>query len=331
MPPGGVWDEEKAAAYDLALCAAGIHPEACEEALDLTTDWLSWGTYGDDYYPAVFGRGGGLVAARAATDRLPLFMPLDMGAVPAPMSALERGLADLWRRTAGPMAPRARAEFRAAVTAMTESWMWELDNVRQNRIPDPVDYIEMRRMTFGSDLTMSLSRIGHGGALGPEVYRSRPVRAMEAAASDFACLLNDVYSYRKEIEFEGELHNAVLVVRKFLDCGGEEALRVVCSLMAARMAEFRYITETQLPALYEEFGLDAAARQALDGYVRELRDWLAGILNWHEGCRRYDEESLLRHFPEVTAAAAAPLPGPGWTGPAGLGTSGARLAVLLGR
>jgi germacradienol/geosmin synthase len=101
--------------------------------------------------------------------------------------------------------------------------------------------------------------------------------------------------------------------------------------MAARMAEFQYITETQLPALYEEFDLDAGAREVLDGYVRELRDWLAGILNWHEGCRRYDGESLLRHFPEAAAAADAPVPGPGWTAPAGLGTSGARLAVLLGR
>jgi germacradienol/geosmin synthase len=331
MPPGGVWDEEKAAAYDLALCAAGIHPEACEEELDLTADWLAWGTYGDDYYPAVFGRAGDLVAARLTTDRLLLFMPLDAGATPAPMTALERGLADLWRRTAGPMAPGARSDFRTAVAEMTESWMWELGNLRQNRIPDPVDYIEMRRKTFGSDLTMSLSRIGHGAALDPDVYHSRPVQAMEAAASDFACLLNDVFSYRKELEFEGELHNAVLVVRKFLDCGGEEAMRVVGCLMAARMAEFQYITETQLPALYEEFDLDTGARQALDGYVGELRDWLAGILHWHEGCRRYDGESLLRHFPEVAAAAEAPAPGPGWTTPAGLGTSGARLALSLGR
>ena len=42
---------------------------------------------------------------------------------------------------------------------MTESWLWELANQIQNRIPDPVDYVEMRRKTFGSDLTMSLSRL----------------------------------------------------------------------------------------------------------------------------------------------------------------------------
>jgi germacradienol/geosmin synthase len=335
--PGGLWDAGKLADYDFALCAAGIHPDAGEDDLGLTTDWLAWGTYGDDYYPLVFGRAPDLSAARHTTDRFALFMPLDAGPVPEPLTALEKGLADLWRRTAGPMAPDARRGFRTAVEDMTESWLWELANQKQNRVPDPVDYIEMRRRTFGSDLTMSLSRIGHGAALSPEVSRARPVRAMEAAAADYACLLNDVFSYRKEIEFEGEVHNGVLVVQNFLDCGPEEGMRVVGGLMAERMAEFQYITETQLPALLEEFELGQEARAALDGYVQELRDWMAGILTWHRGCHRYDEEALLRHFPAaaaaVTAAPAvpAPVPGPSWGGATGLGTSAARLALRLAR
>ncbi|WP_333770062.1 terpene synthase family protein [Streptomyces sp. IBSBF 2435] len=329
--PGGLWNAEKLVAYDFALCAAGIHPDAGRDSLDLTTDWLTWGTYGDDYYPIVFGRSLDMAAARHTTDRFGLFMPLDAGAVPPPVTALERGLADLWHRTAGPMRPEARRTFRTTIEDMTESWLWELANQKQNRIPDPVDYIEMRRKTFGSDLTMSLSRIGHGGALSPEVYRSRPVRAMESAAADFACMLNDVFSYQKEIQFEGEIHNAVLVVQNFLDCGPEEGMRVVGALMAARMAEFQHITETQLPALFEEFHLDAVARRALEAYAQELRDWLAGILTWHRGCHRYEEAALLRHFPSAASPAAARVPEPVWGAPAGLGTSAARLPALLGR
>ncbi|SHL84876.1 terpene synthase family protein [Actinacidiphila paucisporea] len=330
--PGGLWNPDKLVAFDFALCAAGIHPDADQDGLDLTTDWLTWGTYGDDYYPLVFGRAPDMAMARHATDRFGLFMPLGAEPAPPPLTALERGLADLWQRTAGPMAPDARRTFRTAVEEMTESWLWELANQKQNRIPDPVDYIEMRRKTFGSDLTMSLSRIGHGGTLSPEVYRSRPVRAMESAAADFACLLNDVFSYQKEIQFEGEIHNAVLVVQKFLDCGPEEGMRVVGGLMAARMAEFQYITETQLPALFEEFQLDGAARRALEDHAQELRDWMAGILTWHSGCHRYEEAALLRHFPSAAPPAApAPAPGPSWAFPDGLGTAAARLPALLGR
>ncbi len=304
--------------------------------MDLTTDWLTWGTYGDDYYPIVFGRASDMAAARITTERFKLFMPLDAGAVPPPLTVLERSLADLWQRTAGPMDPGARQRFRTSIEEMCESWLWEVANQKQNRVPDPVDYIEMRRKTFGSDLTMSLSRIGHGSALPQEVYGSRPVQAMEVAAADFACLLNDVFSYRKEIEFEGEIHNAVLVVQNFLDCGPQEAMDVVGDLMAARMDEFQHITGTQLPLLFEEFSLDEAARTVLLGYAQELRDWMAGILTWHEGCGRYKEETLLRDFPHVAAAGPAAR----WTGPSGLGPSdlgpgglgmaAARLPSLLG-
>ena len=41
--------------------------------------------------------------------------------------------------------------MRHHVEVMLESWLWELANQIQNRIPDPVDYIEMRRLTFGAD------------------------------------------------------------------------------------------------------------------------------------------------------------------------------------
>src|SRR5882757_3445532 len=329
--PGGLWNADKLTAYDFALCAAGIHPDAELDGLNLTTDWLTWGTYGDDYYPIVFGRAGDMTGARLATDRFKLFMPLDAGAVPPPLTVLERALADLWRRTAGPMNPDARRRFRTAIEDMCESWLWELANQKANRVPDPVDYIEMRRQTFGSDLTMSLSRIGHGDTLSAEIYRSRPVKAMEAAAMDFACLTNDVFSFQKEIEFEGEVHNAVLVVQNFLDVGPQEAMDVVVDLMAARMQEFQHITETQLPALFEEFSLDAAARTALEGHAQELRDWLAGILTWHEGCHRYDEAALRRHFPDVAGALPDTPAAPGalWGVPAGLGTSAARLPALL--
>jgi germacradienol/geosmin synthase len=287
-----VWDQHKLEANDLALCAAGIHPDATADELDLTTGWLTWGTYGDDYYPVVFGRTLDLAGAKACNARLSEFMPVESSATPTPVNALERSLADLWERTARPMTVTARRTFRDAIETMTDSWLWELGNQLQNRIPDPVDYVEMRRRTFGSDLTMSLSRIGHGQTVPPEVYRSRPVRAMENSAMDYACLLNDVFSYQKEIQFEGEIHNAVLVVQNFLNCDVDRALGVVNDLMTARMRQFEHVVAAELPALFDDFGLDERARGALRLYAAELRDWMAGILNWHEGCRRYDEAEL---------------------------------------
>ncbi|WP_393076936.1 germacradienol/geosmin synthase [Streptomyces sp. LN704] len=290
----GVWDEDKLDAYDLPLCAAGIHPDATPDALDISSRWLAWGTYGDDYYPLVFGNRRDLATAKLVTARLSACMPVDGEEVPVPANGMERGLIDLWQRTAAGMNTDERRQFRSAVDVMTESWVWELSNQIQHRIPDPVDYLEMRRATFGSELTMSLCRLGHGRKVPPEVYRSGPVRSLENAAMDYAMLLNDVFSYQKEIEYEGEIHNGILVVQNFFGCDYPTALGVIHDLMTQRMQQFQHVAAHELPLLYEDFKLSGEVREIMEGYVGELRNWLAGILKWHQECRRYGAQDLAR-------------------------------------
>ncbi|MFD5192753.1 germacradienol/geosmin synthase [Streptomyces sp. NPDC058357] len=319
VPGSHIWDEERLLATDLPLCAAGLHPDATPEELDLSSQWLTWGTYGDDWFPVVHGRARDLAGAKLANERLSLFMPLDGGATPEPVNALERGLADLWARTSAPMDASGRHAFRKAVEDMTASWVWELANQVQNRIPDPVDYVEMRRMTFGSDLTMSLCRLGHGRKVPPEIYHSGPLRSLENAAADYACLLNDLFSYQKEIEFEGEVHNGVLVVQNFFGVDYPTGVAIVHDLMKSRLRQFLHVAEQELPVLYDDFGLDAEAREVLAGYVQELKHWLAGILIWHRDCRRYREQDLRRGT------------GTPWhiSGPTGLGVSAAQVTALF--
>ncbi|OLZ67426.1 Geosmin synthase [Streptomyces sp. IMTB 2501] len=290
----GVWDEDKLAAHDLALCSAGLDPDATPEALDLSAQWLAWGTYADDYYPLVYGRRRDLAGARLSTARLSACMPVEGEPALVPADAMERGLVDLWARTTGGMTAGQRQTLKDTVDVMTESWVWELSNQLQNRIPDPVDYLEMRRATFGSDLTLSLCRLGHGPAIPPEVYRSGPVRALENAAIDYGCLINDVFSYQKEIEYEGEIHNAILVVQNFFGVDYPAALGVVHDLMTQRMQQFEHVIAHELPVLYDDFGLSDQGRAAMDGYVLDLQNWLAGILNWHRETDRYRAEWLGR-------------------------------------
>ncbi|MGH4002344.1 MAG: terpene synthase family protein, partial [Pseudonocardiaceae bacterium] len=287
--------------------------------LDLSSVWLTWGTYGDDYYPAVFESTRNMAAAKALNARLSMFMPLVCGATPLPTNPVETGLADLWIRTASPMTMYQRRQFRQGVENMTTSWLWELANHIQHRIPDPVDYIEMRRKTFGSDMTMSLARITRAGEIPPGIFRTRAMRGLETSAQDYACLTNDIFSYQKEMEFEGELHNGVLVVQKFLDVDRTQAVSVVNDLMTSRMLQFEHIIATELPFLADDFNLDADAREALDAYVVGLQDWMAGILDWHMLCGRYDESALRRRY------RTPPLR---FGGPTGLGTSATVIKLL---
>lgn len=312
---GGVWDERRFRGFDFAHCAAMIHADATREQLELSSDWLAWGTYGDDYFPLVFGARRDVAAAKACSDRLSLFMPLDAGGTPEPTNPVERGLADLWRRTAGPMAPEARARFRTAVEDMTSSWVWEVGNQAQHRVPDPVDYIEMRRRTFGSDMTMSLARLAHWDVVPPEIFATRVLHELDTAAQDYACFTNDLFSYQKEIEFEGEVHNLVLVVESFLDVDRLTARDLVADLMTARMQEFEHIVATDLPAMFEDFDLDESVRRVLSRHADDLKEWMSGILEWHRRCVRYTEAELRR---------SRGLPAPFSFLPTGPGTSAVR-------
>ncbi len=320
IPGAGLWSEERLAAFDFPLCAAAIHPDASSPQLDISSEWLTWGTYADDYFPTVYGHARDMVGAKVFVKRLSSFMPVGSTATPVPVNAMERGLADLWSRTAPPMSLHGQGRFRGAVEDMLESWLWELANHIQNRIPDPVDYVEMRRATFGSDLTMALSQLALGDGIPPEIFRTRTMSGLAHSAQDFCCLMNDLFSYQKEMQFEGELNNGVLVVQNFLDCDLSQAINVVNNLMTARVQQFENIVATELPVLFDDFELDAATREKLKRYVKDMEDWMAGVLNWHRGTGRYLEPMLYK----------SPTVGRLLYGPTGLGTAASRIGSSPG-
>jgi germacradienol/geosmin synthase len=54
-------------------------------------------------------------------------------------------------------------------------------------------------------------------------------------------------------------------------------------------------------------------------YVEELRNWMTGIVNWHEKVGRYTERELNYH----------PMAASALGGPTGIGTSSLRISDLL--
>jgi germacradienol/geosmin synthase len=318
VPGGYIWDDHKFDAADVALAGALINPDAALADLDLTNSWLVWGTYADDYFPMVYGRTRDMAGAKIWYARLSMLMPVDGEPMSAPVGPLERGLADVWMRTAGSLSPSSRRMFRRAVEVMLESWLWELANQMQNRIPDPVDYVEMRRDTFGSDLTASLNRLTACAGIPLEVLKTRTMSEIDRSAMDVAGFTNDLFSYQKEIEFEGELHNCVLVVERFLDCAAPQAALVVRDLMTARTQQFEHLVANELPDVLDHFKLDKPVREQIARYVEGLELWMAGLLVWHRSVTRYKESELenTRKLGHKVGSLT------------GLGTSAARIAAL---
>ncbi|NVZ78236.1 hypothetical protein HX859_25400 [Pseudomonas gingeri] len=286
----GVWDERRFEAADTALCAALMCPAAPLAEVDMAGRWLNWGTYADDYFPAVFGRNRDLRAATTQVRRLCQCMPLP-GMTPLQTgNPLEAGLTSLWSLSAPNMSARLLRELRRYVVEMLESWLWELDNQFNLRLPDPFDYIEMRRRTFGGDLTTGLtylSLLARGPELDEKIFRSSPLRQLIHCTVDSVTLTNDIISYRKEIEVEGELNNFVLILQQFLDLDLQPAMDRVGQLRDARIRQFEHIVALELPVLFEEFSLDADGRRLILDYAQRLQDYIAGVVQWHQTVSRY--------------------------------------------
>lgn len=313
------WNDQQFDGADLAHGAALIHPTASGPELDLTADWLVWAAYADDRFQALHGRTRDLSGAKAESARLSLFMPEDTYTTTVPATAVERGLADLWYRTVRSLPTARRCTLRRAVQRMSDGWLWRLANRVQNRIPDATDCMEMRRQTFGVELTLSLCQLSQRDQIAQEILDTRPLRELESSVADYACLANDIFSYQKEIEGEGEVTNFVLVTQRFLDVGLPRSVEVVNHMMTARLRQFEHVAARELPILIEDLGLDPEARQRLRGHVQRMERWVAGVLRWHMTTSRYKE------FEQEDGWNPTRLPGL-LTGP---GTSAARIASLF--
>jgi germacradienol/geosmin synthase len=291
---GIVWDRETFDVYDLPACVARVAPDASLPQLDLASLWYSWGTWADDFY-LLFQHRRDRAGAATQSRRISLFMPLDDAPAPPPANVLERSLLDLWARTTQVLPRAGLRQLRSSTERMFRAWAWEVGNHVLHRIPDPIDYLTMRPSTLGADIMLDLLHLGLRREVPEQVVGSLAMRSLDFAAVTYCGLMNDICSYVREIEFDGELHNSVLVAEKLFRIDVDAAVLLVNDLLTARIRQFDQVVDVELPALADEYDLGASQRAALDAYVERLRGWMSGMLDWHRSSGRH-EQSRVRAF-----------------------------------
>ncbi|KPC77111.1 hypothetical protein ADL27_48985, partial [Streptomyces sp. NRRL F-6602] len=100
------------------------------------------------------------------------------------------------------------------------------------------------------------------------VAYSRPLRVLTDAFSDGVHLRNDLFSYQREVEEEGELSNGVLVLERFLECTTQEAAEAVNDLLTSRLQQFENTALTELGPLFADKGLNPAESASVLAYVK---------------------------------------------------------------
>ncbi|WP_058041049.1 terpene synthase family protein [Streptomyces roseifaciens] len=256
LESSGVWDAAAFDSADYALLTAFCHPDAALEELLLVTDWYVWLFFLDDHFLESCMRRGDTEGGRAYLARLAAFIPEAPGATtPAPDGPAERALADLWLRTAPGTPGDWRRRFRGSNQGVFDEHARELTLYGRKQVPDPVTYLDMRRQGRGGPWAAELVELTLRTTLPATVSTTQTMRALKDAFGDVVRLHDDLTSYRREVEQEGEVNNEVLVVEHFLGCDPQEATGIVRDLLASRSRRSEEIVGTELPILLAEQGL----------------------------------------------------------------------------
>ncbi len=284
-------------ATDHALLCAYTHPDASGERLDLVTDWYTWVDHADDHLLRTYERD--LSGAKEYLARLAALMPVDLTEeTPEPADPVERGLADLWPRTAPGRSPVWRRRFAASTRRL-------LERPRRGHgsgdATDPVAHIETRRWTGPARWSARLVEHALDVRIPPELIRARPLRELNDAFEDGVHLRDDL----------ANAGNGVLVVERFVGCDARRAAEITNELLTARVRRFEDLAATELPRLFEEYAVGREIRREILRYVDGLRAWRSGRHEWHRAAHPYAAERSL-------------------AGPNGFGTSAARIASLVG-
>lgn len=276
------WSKERFKRTDFALHAAMFCPEAPKATLDVIADIWAWAFFIDDLFVRQFVQHRDAAAASAFVARLPAFMPpeIGLGDAPSPGNEVERSLADVWSRIAPSMSLGWRRRFAHDLHDMPASWLWELDIAIEERQPTVLEFVEMRRRTFGAAWVLDLIEFASDAEVPDAIYRSRPIRLLNHAFADVLMLHNDVFSVEKEVA-DGERGNAVLVARDVLRCDLTLAGQVVNHIVNARIRQAEHTMANEVAPLLEAHDLKSRERAGVHAYTQGLRDGMAGDLEWY--------------------------------------------------
>ena len=283
-----IWSEQRFDAMDYGLLCAYTHPDAPAVELDLVTDWYVWVFYFDDHFLEVYKRPGDEEGGRAHLRRLPLFMPLNLSETPPePANPVERGLADLWYRTVPSKTLEWRRRFFLATKHLLDESDWELRNINAKRVANPIEYIEMRRKVGGAPWSAHLVEHANFVEVPDRIFDSRPLRVLKETFADAVHLRNDIFSYDREVNDEGELSNCILVLETFLSITTQQAAELTNEILTSRLYQFEHTALTELPILFLEFAITPPEQRAVALYVKGLQDWQSGGHEWHLRSSRY--------------------------------------------
>lgn len=153
------------------------------------------------------------------------------------------------------------------------------------------EYLALRDHDSGMQPTIDIIEFAEDIFLPDSLLLHPYLRRMRLATARIGGLLNDLFSYTKEVVALGSDFNLVTVMMDDLDCTFDEAVHYIVHLLNIYIKDF-LDAEKDSP-----LWIDPAANTMIQKYVQGLRDQVIASWHWQMSTNRY--RSPLSPFPEL--------------------------------
>lgn len=271
-----------------ALLTSYCYPAASLEQLVVITDFCGYLFFVDDIADTD-------VEIGRHADRLSPILDMHVAALlhgePGPShEPLAELLVDIRRRLLEFMSPRWHERFAGEVREyLIQGTLAGAHHWTRSTTPRLEDYIAQRRFDSALYPAQSLIEVAESAEMPEALERSPGVRRMRELCNGVVSLTNDLFSYPKEVLRSRNPNNVLHVLMTHEGLGLEEAVDRTVELLRGMVEEFHGREQ----ALHDRVG----PSDVLSSYVRGLRSWMRGNIDWSLRSGRY--RSLHSVFPEL--------------------------------
>ncbi len=278
----------------VGLLVAWTFPDVSHEDRRLASDFLAWVFLQDDRLDESSTRHDSGVVASVFRS----YLDVVTGRPVSPTEPVNvRALGELVSRFAARGSADWLARFRASLEGF---WLHgvvvETAHRERKTVPTREQYGRMRSQSIGVLQVLDLAELFRGDPLGQSVHEDDVYRALRFVASRIIAYANDIYSYEKERR-AGDPNNLVHVLVHHDRMTVADALEEVLRSHDEELLAFDALAGDLLARHPDD-------HRAVTDWIGDLRQWIAGALEWTMRSARYESGREL----VLTARSAMPTP-----------------------
>ena len=256
---------------------SGFYPYADQEALSLSTDYLSWAFMLDDIADeSEIGMGASSLAKLLdGFDQI-----LGGASLASDASPSEKALEDIAKRVKVRWGEDGLEEFRLHNSTYFGAMIWEANNRANSWIPDYPSYAAFRPAAGAVPPFFWLAERANEISLTQNLDQYAKLSSL---AGRIICWYNDILSFEKE-KARGDLHNLGIVLEYHSQLSVAEALQEAINISNGEVREFSKLAKL---LRQQELQLHSAEER----YLSILESIMATTLNWTLNSMRYANEA----------------------------------------